>query len=49
MKGLAEKLVKANQASWQITLSASSTDLKGIYSAIKNEQDSLIDFVNKHN
>ncbi len=47
VKGLAEKLVKADQASWQITLSASSIDLKGIYSAIKNEQNILIDFVNK--
>ncbi len=47
VKGLAEKLVKANQAGWQITLLASSVDLKGIYFAIKNEQDILLDFVNK--
>ncbi|MFN8770706.1 MAG: SIMPL domain-containing protein [Neisseriaceae bacterium] len=46
VKGLAEKMVKADQATWQVTFSASSPDLKGIYSKIQDEQSILIDFIN---
>lgn len=46
VKGLAEKTVKADQATWQVTFSASSADLKSLYEKIQTEQSTLIDFIN---
>ena len=45
VKGLAEELVVANQASWQITIGYSSDSLKDIYKNIDQQQNMIISFL----
>lgn len=45
VKGLAERYVKADQASWQIGFTASGNDLKDIYQSIDNEQQIVTGFL----
>lgn len=45
VKGLDEKIVKSNQASWQITFTTSSNDLKQIYSSVSKSQNTIIQFL----
>lgn len=47
VKGLAEKNVRANQASWQIGFTASGNNLKDIYSSVDKEQQVVTDFLIK--
>lgn len=45
VKGLDEKIVKSNQASWQINFTVSSNDLKQIYTNISKSQNTVIQFL----
>jgi hypothetical protein len=45
VKGLAERTVKADQASWQIGFSAAGNNLKEIYNTIENEQHTVTNFL----
>lgn len=45
VKGLDEKFVKSNQASWQINFSTSSNDLKQIYTTVSKSQNTIIQFL----
>ena len=47
VKGLAEKVVMADQASWQISFASSGNDLKTIYSSINQEQQIIKSFLIK--
>ncbi len=48
VKGLAERNVIADQATWQIGFSASGNNLKDIYSSIDKQQHFIIDFLLQH-
>lgn len=45
VKGLDEKMVKSNQASWQINFTSSSNDLKQIYNNVSKSQNDIIQFL----
>lgn len=45
VKGLAEKIVKANQATWVIQFNSANDDLAGIYQGIANSQTILKGFL----
>lgn len=45
VKGLSEWVVKADKASWQMNFSVSGNNLKQIYSQIKEQQQSVSDFL----
>lgn len=45
VKGLAEEIVMADQASWQINVAYSSDDLKDIYRNINQQQNTIINFL----
>jgi hypothetical protein len=47
VKGLAEEIVIADQASWHINIAYSSDDLKDIYKNIVQQQDTIINFLHQ--
>jgi len=48
VKGLSERIVRANTASWQIGFTASGSDLKSIYASINDQQKIITDFLVKN-
>ena len=48
VKGLSERIVRANQASWQMGFTASGDDLKSIYASINDQQKIITDFLLKN-
>ncbi len=47
VKGLSEQIVKSNQASWNISFSASGNNMKQVYIDINNSQQVVINFLLK--
>jgi uncharacterized protein len=48
VKGLSERIVRSNQASWQVGFTASGDDLKNIYASINDQQKTITDFLVKN-
>ncbi len=47
VKGLSERVVKADEANWQISVASSGNDLKSIYATINSQQQIITDFLTK--
>lgn len=49
VRGLSEKEVKANRATWNLSFSAKGNDLRAVFDKIKEDENSIIAFLKENN